>query len=100
VAVGVSGLPGCWVDPATYESVGRRRDGGISPRRGRCGSNWAIIDLGVGLWQCEPAATAYTRRLRARGRPGGVIACALHRANRIAFAMVGDQAVYDPTLWS
>jgi transposase len=86
--------------PALYESAGRRRDGGIS----REGSVWlrrAIIDLGVGLWHCEPTAKAYARRLRERGKPGGVIACALaHRANRIAFAMVRDQAVYDPTRWS
>jgi hypothetical protein len=35
--------------------------------------------------------------LRARGKNGGVIACALaHRANRIAFALVRDQAGYDP----
>lgn len=86
--------------PALYESAGRRRDGGIS----REGSVWprrAIIDLGVGLWHCEPAAKAYAKTLRERGKPGGVIACALaHRANRIAFAMVRDQAVYDPTRWS
>ena len=40
-------------------------------------------------------------RLRARGKHGGVISCALaHRANRIAFALVRDQTSYDPTRWS
>jgi hypothetical protein len=43
---------------------------------------------------------AYAAGLRARGRHGGIIACALaHRANRIAFAFVGDQVGYDPTCW-
>ena len=36
-----------------------------------------------------------------RGKPGGIIACALaHRASKIAFAMVRDQAPYDPARWS
>ena len=39
--------------------------------------------------------------LKARGKHGGVIACALaHRANRIAYALVRDQACYDPTRWA
>jgi hypothetical protein len=38
--------------------------------------------------------------MRARGKKGGVIACALaHRANRIAFALVRDQGTYDPSRW-
>lgn len=38
---------------------------------------------------------------RARGKKGGVVACAMaNRANRIAFALVRDQSAYNPTLWS
>jgi transposase len=60
----------------------------------------ALIDLGVGLWHCDPAAKARAAALKARGKHGGVIACALaHRANRIAFALVRDQVSYDPTRW-
>ena len=37
------------------------------------------------------------RALRARGKHGGIIACALaHRANRIAYALTRDRACYDP----
>lgn len=60
----------------------------------------ALIDLGIGLWLNEPAAKTYAASLRARGKKGGVIACALaNRANRIAYALVRDQATYDPTRW-
>ena len=39
--------------------------------------------------------------MRDRGKKGLVIACAMaHRANRIAFALVRDQAPYDPTRWT
>ena len=86
--------------PAMYESAGHRRDGGIS-REGSVHLRRALIELGVGLWQQDPAARAYATRLRERGKPGAVIACALaYRANKIAFAMVRDQTVYDPTRWS
>ena len=48
----------------------------------------------------RPAQQTYAAALRARGKPGGVIACALaHRANRIAYALVRDQTTYDPTRW-
>ncbi len=61
----------------------------------------ALIELGIGLWQRDPASRAYAQGLRERGKPGGVIACALaHRANKIAFAMVGHQSPFDPTRWS
>jgi transposase len=60
----------------------------------------ALWDLGVGLWHCDPPARAYGASLRAGGKPGGVIACALaNRANRIAFAMVRDQSAYDSDRW-
>jgi transposase len=86
--------------PAMYESAGRRRDGGIS-REGSMHLRHALIDLGVGLWHQDPAAKTYAAGLRERGKPGAVIACALaYRANKIAFAMVRDQNVYDPTRWT
>ena len=60
-----------------------------------------MIELGIGLWHNDAAAQRYAAGLRARGKHGGVICCALaHRANRIAFALVRDQASYDPARWS
>jgi transposase len=86
--------------PIQYESAGRRRDGGIS-REGSAPLRRALLDLGVGLWHRDPAAQAYAGRLRERGKPGGIIACALaHRANKIAYAMVRDQKPYDPNRWA
>jgi transposase len=85
--------------PTVYASAGRRRDGGIS-REGSVALRRALLGLGVGLWRCDGAARAYAALLRARGKHGGVIACALaNRANRIAHAMVRDQAAYDPSRW-
>jgi transposase len=82
-----------------YASAGRRRDGAIC-REGSVALRRALWDLGVGLWHCDPPARADAASLRARGKPGGVIATALaNRANRIAFAMVCDHAVYDPARW-
>lgn len=87
------------LSPAQYESAGRRRDGTIS-REGSVQLRRALIDLGIGLWLNDPAAKKYAAALKARGKRGGVIACALaHRANRIAHALVRDQAVYDPARW-
>lgn len=88
------------LSPTQYESAGQRRDGKIS-REGSVQLRRALIDLGIGLWLAEPAAKRYGRLLRARGKPGGVIACAMaNRANRIAFALVRDQAPYDPARWA
>lgn len=88
------------LNPIQYESAGKRHDSVIS-REGSVELRRALIDLGIGLWLNEPAATARAVQLRARGKKGGVIACAMaHRANRIAFAMVRDQAVYDPSRWT
>ena len=85
--------------PTQYESAGRRRDGQIS-REGSVPLRRALLDLGVGLWHCDPPTKAYAAGLRARGKPGGVIATALaNRANRIAYAMVRDQVTYDPDRW-
>ena len=61
----------------------------------------ALIDLDMGLWLNDAAATQRAFELRARGKKGGVITCAMaHRANRIAFALVRDPAAYDPTKWT
>jgi transposase len=86
--------------PIQYESAGRRRDGAIS-REGSVPLRRALLDLGVGLWHRDPAAQAYAKQLRERGKPGGVIACALaHRAGKIAYAMVREQKPYDPDRWA
>jgi transposase len=86
--------------PIQYESAGKRRDGRIS-REGSVSLRRALIDLGIGLWQRDPAAQAYAHTLRERGKPGGIITCALaRRANKIAYAMVRDQAAFTPTRWS
>jgi transposase len=88
------------LSPMQYESAGKRRDGAIS-REGSVELRRALIDLGVGLWLNDPAAKAYAAGLRARGKKGGVIGCALaHRANRIAYALVRDQQPYDPSRWT
>ena len=88
------------LNPIQYESAGKRRDSVIS-REGSVELRRALIDLGVGLWLNDPAAKRHATALRARGKKGGVIACAMaHRANRIAFALIRDQASYDPSRWS
>jgi transposase len=87
------------LSPMQYESAGRRRDGAIS-REGSVQLRRALIDLGIGLWLTDPGAKRYGQALRARGKKGGVIACAMaHRANKIAYALVRDQTGYDPARW-
>lgn len=88
------------LNPIQYESAGKRRDSVIS-REGSVELRRALIDLGVGLWLTDPAAKAYGTQLRARGKKGLIIACAMaHRANKIAFALVRDQNAYDPDRWA
>lgn len=88
------------LNPIQYESAGKRRDSVIS-REGSVELRRALIDLGVGLWLNDPAAKAYGAQLRARGKKGLVIGCAMaNRANRIAYALVRDQAGYDPGRWT
>lgn len=88
------------LSPMQYESAHKRRDGGIS-REGSVALRRALIDLGIGLWLNEPAAKQYARRLKDRGKSGGIVACALaHRANRIAYALVRDHATYDKARWT
>jgi transposase len=87
------------LSPAQYESAGRRRDGSIS-REGSVQLRRALISLGVGLLTSDAPAKAYAASMQARGKHGGVIVCALaNRANRIAFALVRDQAGYQATRW-
>ncbi len=88
------------LSPMQYESAGHRRNGGIS-REGSVQLRRALIDLGIGLWHSDPPSRAYAAGLKARGKHGRIIACALaHRANRIAYALTRDRAAYDPTRWS
>lgn len=88
------------LNPIQYESAGKRRDSVIS-REGSVELRRALIDLGFGLWLNEPASKQHAADLKARGKKGKVIACALaHRANRIAFAMTRDQTEYDPSSWT
>lgn len=88
------------LSPAQYESAGKRRDGAIS-REGSVPLRRALIDLGVGLWLNEAGAKVYAAGLRARGKKGGVIGCAMaNRANRIAYAMVRDQTTFDARFWA
>ena len=76
--------------------LGKGRDGTIG-RQGSVALRRALIDLGIGLWHADPAARRYGQQLRARGKNGGVIGCAMaNRANKIAYAMVRDQSCYDP----
>ena len=88
------------LNPIQYESAGKRRDTVIS-REGSVELRRALIDLAIGLWLSEPAAKVYGSQLRARGKRGMVIACAMaNRANRIAFALVRDQRPYEPSKWT
>ena len=87
------------LSPMQYESAGKRRDGRIS-REGSVELRRALIDLGIGLWLNDAAAKAYGASMRARGKKGGVITCAMaNRANRIAYALVRDQRQYNPAHW-
>lgn len=87
------------LSPMQYESAGKRRDGSIS-REGSVELRRALIDLGIGLWLNDRPAKRYGQALRARGKKGGVITCAMaNRGNRIAFALVRDHATYDPDRW-
>jgi len=88
------------LSPAQYESAGKRRDGHIS-REGSVTLRRSLIDLGLGLWHWDAPARGYAHELKARGKPGGIIATAMaHRANKIAYALVRDQSPYDQTRWT
>lgn len=86
--------------PKTYESAGTRYDGQIC-REGSVELRGALLELGMGLWLCDPTSSTYATSLKSRGKPAGIIACAMaRRANKIAFAMVRDQTPYNPRRWS
>lgn len=86
--------------PRVYESAGHRRDGHIT-REGSVHLRSALIDLGTGLWHTHPASRAYGQALRDRGKPGGIILCAMaNRANKIAYAMVRDQTPWQGDRWT
>jgi transposase len=86
--------------PRLYESAGKRNDGHIT-REGSVLLRVALVDLGMGLWHTEPASRHYGAGLRARGKAGGVIVCAMaNRANKIAYAMVRDQQPWEPSRWT
>lgn len=88
------------LNPIQHESARRRRDTEIS-REGSVELRRALLELGLGLWLNEPHARRRAQQLRARGKAGGIITCALaHRANRIAFALIRDQSNYDPAEWA
>lgn len=86
--------------PRVYESAGHRRDGRIS-REGSVPLRSTLIDLGTGLWHQDPASRRYGQQLRDRGKPGGIILCAMaHRANKIAYAIIRDQTHWQPQRWA
>ena len=88
------------LSPRLYESAGKKKVRTTISREGKAELREAIIDLGKGLRQGHPDFGRYARELEARGKPPGVVACALgHRANRVAFAMVRDQRPFDHSRW-
>ncbi|HVA05730.1 MAG TPA: IS110 family transposase [Acidimicrobiales bacterium] len=88
------------LNPILYESAGKRRGELQISREGSVALRTALVDMGRGLWLNDPSAKAYAATLRARGKKGKVIGCAMaHRANRIAFALVRDQTPYKPECW-
>ena len=53
----------------------------------------------MGLWLQDHASNAYACQLKARGKPFGIIACALaNRANRVRPGP--HQVDYDPAKWT
>lgn len=88
------------LNPTQYESAGKRNDTVIS-REGSVSLRRALLQLGIGLWARDLPSKQYAAAMQSRSKPGGVIMCALaHRANRIAFALVRDQADYDAGRWT
>lgn len=88
------------LNPILYESAGKRRGELAISREGSVALRTALIDMGWGLRSSEPNAKAYGASLKARGKKGKVINCAIaNRACRIAFAMVRDQSPYKAEHW-
>lgn len=86
--------------PKLYESAGRRRPGTSISREGKVELREAILDLGKAMRLGHPDFKAFAIGLKERGKPGGVIMCALgNRANRVAFAMMRDQTRFQEQMW-
>lgn len=86
--------------PRRYESAGKIWTTTKISREGRVELREAILELGKALRQGHPNFARYAAGLKARGKPGGVVQCALgSRANRLAFAMMRDQTPFDPFRW-
>jgi transposase len=86
--------------PKLYDSAGKHRSGLAISREGKVELREAILELGKGLRMGHPDFGTYARRMKERGKPGGVILCGLgHRANRLAFAMMRDQVSFDAKRW-
>lgn len=86
--------------PRMYESAGRHRTGASISREGKVELREAILELGKALRFGHPDFKRYAAELKNRGKPAGVVACALgNRANRLAFAMLRDQRPFDPARW-
>jgi len=86
--------------PKLYESAGRRRPGTAISREGKVELREAILDLGKALRHGHPDFKAHAAQLKERGKPGGVIMCALgNRANRLAFAMMRYQTTFEEKMW-
>ena len=86
--------------PRRYESAGKKRAATHISREGKVELREAIIQLGQALRQGHVDFARYATELMSRGKPKGVVACALgQRANRVAFAMMRDQRPFDPARW-
>lgn len=86
--------------PRRYESAGKIWTTTKISREGKVELREAILELGKALRQGHPNFTRYAAALKSRGKPGGVIQCAVgQRANRLAFAMMRDQSPFDPFRW-
>ena len=86
--------------PRLYESAGKKRVATHISREGKVELREAILDLGNALRQGHADFARYAAELLSRGKPKGVVRCALgQRANRVAFAMMRDQRPFDPARW-
>lgn len=86
--------------PRRYESASKIWTTTKISREGKVELREAILELGKALRQGHPNFTRYAASLKARGKAGGVIQCAVgQRANRLAFAMMRDQRPFDPMRW-
>jgi transposase len=86
--------------PRRYESAGKIWTTTKISREGRVELREAILELGKALRQGHPNFARYAAGLKERGKPGGVVQCAVgQRANRLAFAMMRDQQPFDPFRW-